>query len=79
MAAWQLARDLAVRLVEEILAKRSQVKAEWEICPKCGKQLQSKGFKPRQIKSIIGEVKWERRLERCRKVSRIVRQNGFLK
>jgi hypothetical protein len=65
MAAWHLARDLAVRLVEETLAKRSQVKAEWEICPKCGKQLQSKGFKPRQIKSIIGEVKWERRLGRC--------------
>ncbi len=65
IAAWQLARVLAVRLVEEILAKRSQVKAEWELCPKCGKRLQSKGFKPRQIKSIIGEVKWERRLGRC--------------
>ena len=65
MAAWQLARVLAVRLVEETLAKRSQVKAEWELCPKCGKRLQSKGFKPRQIKSIIGEVKWERRLGRC--------------
>lgn len=65
MAAWQLARVLAVRLVEEILAKRAQVKTEWELCPKCGKRLQSKGFKPRQIKSIIGEVKWERRLGRC--------------
>jgi hypothetical protein len=65
MAAWQLARVLAVRLVEETLAKRSHVKAEWELCPKCGKRLQSKGFKPRQIKSIIGEVKWERRLGRC--------------
>ncbi len=30
IAAWQLGRVLAVRLVEEILAKRSQVKAEWE-------------------------------------------------
>jgi hypothetical protein len=65
MVAWQLGRDLAVRLVEEILTKRSQVKTAWEICPKCGKRLQSKGFKPRQIKSIIGEVKWERRLGRC--------------
>jgi len=65
MAAWQLARVLAVRLVEEILAERSQVKTEWELCPKCGKRLQSKGFKPRQIKSIIGEVKWQRRLGRC--------------
>ena len=65
MAAWQLARDLAVRLVEEILAERAQVKTEWKLCPKCGQRLRSKGFKPRQLKSIIGEVKWERRLGRC--------------
>lgn len=65
MAAWQLARVLAVRLVEEILAERSQVKTEWELCPRCGKRLQSKGFKPRQIKSLIGDIKWERRLGRC--------------
>ena len=65
MRAWQLGRVLAVRLVEDILAKRSQEKTEWDLCPKCGKQLQSKGFKPRQIKSIIGEIKWERRLGRC--------------
>lgn len=65
VAAWQLARVLAVRLVEDALAKRAQVKTEWEACQKCGKRLQSKGFKPRQIKSIIGDIKWERRLGRC--------------
>jgi hypothetical protein len=65
MAAWQLARIFAVKLVEDTLTKRAQVKAEWGPCPKCGKCLQSKGFKPRQIKSIIGEIKWERRLGRC--------------
>jgi hypothetical protein len=65
VAAWQLARVLAVRLVEDTLAQRVQVKTEWETCQKCGKRLQSKGFKPRQIKSIIGEIKWERRLGRC--------------
>ena len=65
VAAWQLARVLAVRLVEETLAKRAQAKTEWELCPKCGKRLHSKGFKPRQIKSIIGVIKWERRVGRC--------------
>jgi hypothetical protein len=65
MAVWQLARILAVQLVEETLVKRAQEKTEWGLCPKCGKRLQSKGFKPRQIKSIIGEIKWERRLGRC--------------
>lgn len=63
--AWQLARDLAVSLVEETLAKRGRVKTEWDYCPKCGKRIRSKGFKPRRIKSIIGEIKWERRLGRC--------------
>ena len=65
IAAWQLARLLAVRMVEEILTKRSQVKTEWERCEQCGKRLQSKGFKPCQIKSIIGDIKWKRRLGRC--------------
>lgn len=65
IAAWQLARVLTVRIVEETLARRSQVKTEWAPCPKCGERLQSKGFKPRQIKSIIGNIKWKRRLGRC--------------
>ena len=65
MVAWQLARVVAVRLVEEVLAKRSQAKTEWELCEKCGKRLQSKGFKPRQLKSIIGVIKWKRRVGRC--------------
>ncbi len=65
VAAWKLACVLAVSLVEESLTKRAQVKTEWGSCPKCGKRLQSKGFKPRQIKSIIGDIKWERRLGRC--------------
>ena len=65
MVAWQLARMLAVELVEESLAKRAEEKTEWECCPKCDKRLQSKGFKDRQIKSIIGVIKWERRVGRC--------------
>lgn len=65
IAAWQLARVLAVRIVEETLTRRAQAKTEWGSCPQCGQRLQSKGFKPRQIKSLIGKVKWERRLGRC--------------
>jgi len=65
MAVWQLARILAVRLAEETLAHRAQAKTEWGNCEKCGKRLQSKGFAPRQIKSIIGIIKWKRRLGRC--------------
>ncbi len=65
MAGWQLARMLAVELVEEMLAKRAAEKTEWECCEKCGRRLQSKGFKPRRLKSIIGVIKWERRVGRC--------------
>jgi len=65
IAAWQLARVLAVRMVEETLTRRAQAKTEWESCPKCGKRLHSKGSAPRQIKSIIGDIKWKRRLGRC--------------
>jgi len=32
---------------------------------KVWERLQSKGFKARQIKSIIGNIKWKRRLGRC--------------
>jgi len=65
MAAWQLARVLAVRLVEETLTKRAQAKTEWVRCLQCGKRLRSKGFQSRQIKSIIGDINWKRRLGRC--------------
>ena len=71
IAAWQLARVLAVRLVEETLATRAQSKTEWGKCENCGKQLQSKGVAPRQIKSIIGVIKWQRRLGRCPNKCRI--------
>ncbi len=71
IAAWQLARVLAVSIVEETLARRAQVKTEWGVCPECGKRLQSKGVKPRQIKSIIGDIKWKRRLGRCPNKCRI--------
>lgn len=63
--AWRLARTIAVLLVEEILTDRAQAKTEWSVCEMCGKRLQSKGFAPRQIKSVIGIIKWRRRLGRC--------------
>lgn len=65
IVAWQLARIMAVQLVEEMLAKRAQAKTEWGTCPKCGKRIQSKGFANRQINSVIGIIHWKRRLGRC--------------
>jgi hypothetical protein len=63
--AWQIARIVAVALVEEVLAQRAQAATAWGKCPACGKGLESKGMAPRQIRSMIGLIKWRRRLGRC--------------
>ena len=65
LSAWNLARTLAVRLVEEILIERAQHPTQWPDCPKCGRRLNSKGFIPRQINSLIGIIHWNRRVGRC--------------
>lgn len=62
---WQLGRMVAVRVVEAVLNDRAQVKTEWGRCEKCGRRLQSKGFGSRQIRSLIGVIRWERRRGRC--------------
>ena len=64
--ACQLGRMIAVLLVEACLAERSEAKTAWGLCDQCGERLQSKGKRPRQIKSVIGTIKWERRVGRCR-------------
>src|SRR3970040_240117 len=65
VAAWQLARTLTVRLVESVLAQRTHQPTAWPLCPRCGARLQSKGFVPRQILSLVGVIRWERRVGRC--------------
>ena len=67
LAAWQLARRLAVRLVEEELAARAQPSTEWPPCPKCGARLESKGPVWRQLMTLLGPVRWQRRVGRCPK------------
>ena len=65
LSAWRLARVLAVRIVEEVLTERGQRPTQWPDCPKCGKRLHSKGFVRRQITSVIGIIRWKRRVGRC--------------
>lgn len=65
LAAWRLARRLAVKLVEEELTRQAQRPTEWPTCEKCGRRLESKGFEKRQLLSLIGVVQWERRTGRC--------------
>ena len=65
LSGWRLARMLAIKLVVEVLTERAQHPTQWPNCPKCGKRLHSKGFVPRQITSVIGIIRWKRRVGRC--------------
>ena len=65
LAAWQVARVLAVHLVEAVLAERARRPTAWPPCPACGASLQSKGFAPRQMMSLCGLIRWQRRVGRC--------------
>lgn len=69
--ALQLARLLAVKLVENELAKRANEKTQWPPCPECGGRLESKGRKPRQLNTLIGKIKWLRSCGRCTNKCRI--------
>ena len=67
LAAWRLARLVAVKLVEEELRERAQHPTQWSNCEQCGSQLESKGFEDRQMTGLIGPVQWARRTGRCPK------------
>lgn len=65
LAAWQLGMRIAVKAVEMVLEKRSQARCKWPLCPKCGARIENKDKLDRQIKSIIGVIRWKRKVGRC--------------
>ena len=65
LATWQVARVLAVHLIEAVLAERARQPTAWPPCPACGASLRSKGFAPRQLMSLFGPIQWHRRVGRC--------------
>ena len=65
LAVWSLARVLAIHLVESVLAERARRPTSWPRCPQCGAGLRSKGFVKRQVLSLVGPIRWQRRVGRC--------------
>jgi hypothetical protein len=65
LAVWSLARVLAIRLVESVLAERARRPTLWPRCPQCGACVRSKGFVGRQVISLVGPIRWQRRVGRC--------------
>ena len=47
LAAWQVARVLAVQLVETVLDERARQPTAWPPCPACGASVRSKGVATR--------------------------------
>jgi hypothetical protein len=65
LATWQVARVLAVHLIETVLAERAHQPTTWPPCPACGTTLRSKGMARRQMMSLFGPIQWRRRVGRC--------------
>ena len=56
-AALQLGLLFARLLVETDLTQRAQAPHPWPVCSECGRRLRSKGFRPRQMMTLIGVVR----------------------
>lgn len=65
LAAWQIGLWVARAVVHEELEKRAIAPTQWGVCPLCGHRLRSKGFVQRQLLTLVGLVKWRRRVGRC--------------
>ncbi|ETW92285.1 MAG: hypothetical protein ETSY1_44330 [Candidatus Entotheonella factor] len=65
IAAWTLAQSISVQIVESVLAERAQYPTIWPNCPQCGKRLHSKGLVKREVATLVGMIRWRRRVGRC--------------
>ena len=61
LAAWHLARVLAIHVVEAVLATRAREPTSGPPAPRAGHSLQSKGCAPRQLTSVLGRIRWPAR------------------
>lgn len=51
--------------VEAELNERAHQPTAWPNCPTCGRRCRSKGQRSRQLHTLIGEIRWTRRVGRC--------------
>jgi hypothetical protein len=66
LAALQLGRRVAVKVAEEIWNKRGQTPDEGGVWTDCAQNLEHKELKRRDMMTLLGLVKWRRRLRGCR-------------
>lgn len=63
--ALQMGLWLARQVAQQELHRRSQQPLAWPQCPECGHQFHSKGWRSRQMQTLIGTLIWKRRVGRC--------------
>ncbi len=65
LSAWKMGLWLAKVIAEQQLQERAEASVVWGTCSMCKTQLVSKGFVSRQMLTLIGIVRWKRRIGRC--------------
>ena len=63
--ALQLGLLFARLSLESELRHRASALTVWPDCPECKRPMRSKGFRPRQMETLIGRVHWNRRVGHC--------------
>ena len=75
--AWQMGLWIGRAIVEDQLNTRAQLSSPWRKCRHCGRQLRSKGFEKRRMLTLVGWVKWRRRVGCCPEGCRNSREHPF--
>ena len=65
LLAWQVGLAIAVLIVQDLLQERGRAQGEPPTCPKCQTRLHSKGLRSRQVMTVLGIIRWKRRVFRC--------------
>ena len=65
LTARQMGLWLARAIVEQQLQERAAAFTKGSTCLTCSARLVSKGLVKRQILTLVGQVQWQRRVERC--------------
>jgi hypothetical protein len=65
LIGFKLGLAIALVIVREILIDRAHRIIDQPLCPKCQAPLHSKGWLPRTVKTLIGILRWKRKVWRC--------------
>ena len=56
LIALQMGLWLALAVLESEIRRRAEEPSKWGTCPKCGHKHRSKGWRTRQIETMVGRI-----------------------